>query len=323
MQPDFQILADQQDITARLQDRLLALHITDEAGFRSDTVELQLDDRDTKIEWPKHGAELDISLGYRQTGLTAMGRYVVDEIEHTNPPSRLIIRGQAIDRQRSLHSKQTRSWSNISLGDLITTIAAEHSLAAKVADNLADISINHLDQINESDGHLLTRLANHYDAIAKPASGHLLFLSRGEAQTAGGQVLPVPTIPVTSIIRHRFTQAQRSKYAAVRAYWHDPTTATTAAVTAGEGEPVYSLRHPYASAEEARRAATAKLDALQRGAAQLSLTMLGNPALQAESKIQLSNIRPPIDSEWLVQRVEHQFDQSGFISRLEAEAPKT
>jgi phage protein D len=259
MRPEFQILADQLDITARLQDRLLSLYITNEAGFRSDTVELQLDDRDAKIEWPKHGAELDVSLGYRSTGLTAMGRYVVDEIEHANPPSRLIIRGQAIDRQRSLYSKQTRSWSNISSADLVTTIAAEHNLTAKVADNLADIQINHLDQIDESDGHLLTRLANHYDAIAKPASGHLLFLSRGEAQTASGQVLPVPTIPVTSIIRHRLTQAQRSKYAAVRAYWHDPTTATTAAVTAGEGEPVYSLRHPYASAEEALRAATAKL----------------------------------------------------------------
>jgi phage protein D len=323
MQPEFQLLADKQDITARLQDRLLALHITDEAGFRSDTVELHLDDRDAKIEWPKHGAELDVSLGYRQTGLTAMGRYVVDEIAYTSPPNTLIIHSQAIDRQRSLHSKQTRSWSNITLADLVTTIAAEHGLTAKVAHHLADIPINHLDQIDESDGHLLTRLANHYDAIAKPASGHLLFLSCGEAQTAGGQVLPVQTMPLTSIIRHRFTQAQRSKYAAVRAYWHDPTTATTAAVIAREGDPVHSLRHPYANAEEALRAATAKLDALQRGAAQLSLAVLGDPALQAESKIQLSNIRPPIDGEWLVQRVEHQFDQNGFVSRLEAEAPKS
>ena len=323
MQPEIQLLADKQDITVRLQDRLLSLHITDEAGFRSDNVELQLDDRDAKIEWPKHGAELDVSLGYRSTGLTAMGRYVVDEISHAGPPNTLIIRGQVIDRQRSLHSKQTRSWSNISLADLVTTIAAEHHLTAKVADNLADIRIDHLDQIDESDGHLLTRLANHYDAIAKPASRHLLFLSCGKAQTTSGQVLPIQTIPVTSIIRHRFTQAQRSKYAAVRAYWHNPTTATTAAVTAGEGEPVYSLRHPYPNAEEALRAAKAKLDALQRGAAQLSLTVLGNPALQAESKIKLSNIRPLIDGEWLIKRVEHQFDSRGFVTRLEAESPKS
>ena len=323
MQPDFQLYADKQDITARLQDRLLSLHITDEAGFRSDTIEIQLDDRDAKIEWPKHGAELDVLLGYRSTGLTAMGRYVVDEVSHTSPPSTLIIRGQAIGKQRSLHSKQTRSWSSISLGDLITTIAAEHNLTAKVADILADISIGHLDQIDESDAHLLTRLAQDYGAVAKPVSGYLVFVTKGEAKTATGQALPVTPIPKTSIIRHRFTQAQRNQYQAVRAYWYDAAMANTITVEVGEGQPVYSLRHHYPNADEAQRAATSKLDALQRGAAQLSLTVLGNPSLRAESKIQLSNVRPPIDGEWLIQRVEHTFDQNGFVSRLEAEAPKS
>ena len=323
MQPEFQLLADKQDITARLQDRLLSLHITDEAGFLSDTVELQLDDRKAKIEWPKHGAELNVSLGYRSTGLTAMGRYVVDEIAHTSPPNTLIIRGQAMDRQRSLHSKQTRSWSNISLADLVTTIAAEHGLTAKVADNLADIQINHLDQVDESDANLLTRLAPGYGAIAKPISNHLVFVTKGEAKTATGQTLPITTIPKTSILRHRFTQAQRNQYQAVRAYYYDADTANTIIAEVGKGQPVYTLRHPYPNADEAQHAATAKLDALQRGAAQLSLTVLGNPSLQAESKITLSDIRSPIDGEWLIQRVEHTFDQNGFISRLEAEAPKS
>jgi phage protein D len=323
MQPDFQIIANKQDITARLQDRLLSLHITDEVGFRSDTVEIQLDDRDAKIEWPKHSAELDVSLGYRATGLTAMGRYVVDEIAHTSPPNTLIIRGQAIDRQRSLHSKKTRSWSNISLADLVATIAAEHNLTVKVANHLADIPINHLDQIDESDSHLLTRLANDYGAVAKPVSGYLVFVGKGEAKTATGQILPITTIPKTSIIHHRFTQAQRNQYQAVQAYWYDSTTAQTIAVEVGEGQPIYTLRHPYPNADEAQRAATSKLDALQRGAAQLSLTVLGNPVLRAESKIALSDIRSPIDGEWLIQRIEHTFDQNGFISRLEAEAPKS
>jgi phage protein D len=244
-------------------------------------------------------------------------------LECARPPNTLIIHGQAMDQQRSLHSKKTRSWSNISLGDLITTIAAEHDLTAKVADILADIQINHLDQIDESDSHLLTRLANDYGAVAKPVSGYLVFVSKGETRTATGQTLPITTIPKTSIIRHRMTQAQRNQYQAVRAYWYDASTANTITITAGEGEPVYSLRHQYPNALKAQRAATSKLDALQRGAAQLSLAVLGNPALQAESKIKLSNIRPPIDGEWLVKRVEHQFDSRGFVTRLEAEAPKS
>jgi phage protein D len=46
MTPDFRIHADSQDITERIQDRLLSLRVTDEAGIKSDTVELNLDDRD-------------------------------------------------------------------------------------------------------------------------------------------------------------------------------------------------------------------------------------------------------------------------------------
>ena len=61
MRPIFTILADQQNVTDTIRDRLLSLRITDEAGTQSDTVEIQLDDRDAKIQWPRHGAELDIS----------------------------------------------------------------------------------------------------------------------------------------------------------------------------------------------------------------------------------------------------------------------
>ncbi|SMG67144.1 [weak similarity to] Phage late control D [methanotrophic bacterial endosymbiont of Bathymodiolus sp.] len=40
MRPRFRILANQQDITDTIRDRLLSLRITDEAGNQSDTVEL-------------------------------------------------------------------------------------------------------------------------------------------------------------------------------------------------------------------------------------------------------------------------------------------
>ena len=103
-----------------------------------------------------------------------------------------------------------------------------------------------------------------------------------------------------------------------------PTVAKTIAIESWRrSASLFTLRHPYPNTDEAQRAATAKLDALQRGAAQLSLTALGNPALHAESKIKLSNIRSPIDGEWLIKRVEHQFDSRGFVTRLEAEAPES
>ena len=94
MTPDFRILADSQDITDRIRDRLLSLRVTDEAGIKSDTVEIKLDDRDALIAWPEHGAELEVLLGYQKSGLTRMGLYVVDEVEHGGPPNALTIRAK-------------------------------------------------------------------------------------------------------------------------------------------------------------------------------------------------------------------------------------
>jgi Bacteriophage probable baseplate hub protein len=323
MQPDFQVLADKKDITAVIRDRLLSLRITDEAGTQSDTVEVQLDDRDGKLEWPRLGAELEVSIGYQTNGIVRMGLYVVDEIEHSGPPATLTIRGKAADMRASIKAQKTRSWDKVTIGDLVQTIASENGLTAKVSDSLSNISIEHIDQTNESDLHLLTRLARERGAVAKPVAGRLVFVPRGEAKSATGQSMPVVDIETSDISRYRMTQAEREKYPSVKAYWHDSESAEKISVIVGEGKPAFSIRHTYANAEEARQVAVAKLKTLNRGTGSVSLTLVGNPDIQVEGKIKLSGVRDPVDGEWLVCRVEHQLSGQGFVTRCDAEIPNS
>ena len=321
MQVDFQILANQQDITSLIRYRLLQLRITDEAGIVSDTVEIQLDDRDSRLAWPQKHAELEVYLGYKHAGVVRMGLYIVDEVEYSGPPSTLTIRGKAADMRASIKAPKTRSWDEVNLGDLVSSIALEHGLSAKVSTTLAGIGISHIDQTNESDLHLLTRLARDYGVITKPAAGFLIFVPRGEARNASGQTLPMVHIQASDIIRHRMTQAERNQYQSIQAYWHDSELAEKRTVIIGEGKPIYALKHTYSDANEAIQAAQAKLNTFKRGAGTLSLTLVGNSTLQAGGKIALTGIRGPIDGQWLIQRVEHQLDFQGFITRVEAETP--
>jgi Bacteriophage probable baseplate hub protein len=323
MQPDFQILADKKDITDAIRDCLLSLSITDEAGTQSDTVEIQLDDRDSQIEWPRLGAELEVSIGYRASGVVWMGLYIVDEVEHTGPPATMTIRGKAADMRASIKAPKTRSWDKVTLDDLVQTIAGEHGLAATVSESLSNTFIEHIDQTNESDVHLLTRLAREHGAVAKPVAGQLLFVPRGEARTATGQSMSVITIETSAISRHRMTQAEREKYHSVKAYWHDSESAEKISVNVGDGKPAYSIRHTYANAQEATQAAYAKLKMLNRGTGTLSLTLIGNAGIQVEGKIELSGIRDPINGEWLVSRDEHQLSGQGYITRCDAEIPNS
>jgi phage protein D len=323
MTPVFRILADSQDITDRIRDRLLSLRVTDEAGIKSDTVEIKLDDRDALIAWPVRGAELEVSLGYQQTGVTRLGLYVVDEVEHSGPPNALAIRAKASDMRQSLKAPRTRVWDNVTLADMVTTIAGEHDLVPKISEPLAAVSYTHLDQTEESDLHLLTRLARENSAVTKPVAGNFIFATRGESKSISGKDLPTTQIVASQVQRHQMTQADRGKYAAVLTHWHDPMNAERVPVKVGQGKPIYTLRHTYLDSDQATRAAQAKLEALQRGTGTLSLTLIGTTELMAEAKLELKGIRDRVDGEWLIQRVEHQFDNQGFITRIEAETPKT
>nr|VFJ91504.1 MAG: hypothetical protein BECKLFY1418B_GA0070995_10269 [Candidatus Kentron sp. LFY] len=323
MTPSFRIFADSVEITEAIRDRLISLSVTDEAGWQSDTVEIRLNDRDGVIELPRKGAKLDVRLGYREDGLVRMGLFVADELALSGPPDTLTIRGRAADMEAGLKEHKTRPWDDVTLGDMVAAIAAEHGLTPAVGDFLAPIDIPHLDQTEESDLHLLTRLARQYDAVAKPANGYLLFVPKGEAKTATGKTIPTVAIHRNQTAKHRVTLADRGKYQSVIAHWHDTGTGERVAVRVGEGSPAFTLRHLYPDAEAAKRAAEARLDRLNRGLGEISLTLkYGYPALFAEAKLVLSGFRRGVDGKWVATRVSHTLGDGGYETRVDAEMPK-
>ena len=159
---------EHQDVTAAVRERLLGLRVSDEEGYRSDTVEISLDDRGGMVELPRRGAELKVELGYEESGRVSMGRYTVDEVELSGPPATISIRAKAADMRATLKQRKTRSWHQISIGDLVATVAAEHGLESRTAEDLRGIVLPHVDQTDESDLHLLTRLGEQYDAEGRP-----------------------------------------------------------------------------------------------------------------------------------------------------------
>ncbi len=330
MKPIFSISVDQSDITAKVADRLLNLRITDEAGMKSDTASLTIDNRANAVEVPRRGVIMKIALGYDKTGLVQMGAYTVDEVSSEGPVRTLTISAKAADMQAGLKVRKTRAWVNITLGELVETIAGEHDLQPQVTDALAAIDIapvpyKQLDQTNESDLHLLTRLATQYDAIAKPANGFLLFVSKGEAKAASGQELSAVTLTESDVKTFRARAADRGKYAAVKAYYLDAETQQRVPVTSGDGTPVFSLRRTYPDAAQAEGAAASKLAALKRGTATLSLTLEGRPDITAETPLTFVSDDELANGEWVVTRAEHELSGragGGLTTRIDAEIPK-
>ncbi len=320
MTPDYQIRADTRDVTATLRGRLVSLSLSDAAGIDSDGLSLVLDDRDGGIEMPRTGAELDVSLGYRDTGLVRMGFYVVDEVSLSGPPSTMTVRGRAADLRQGMKRPRTRPWDGVSLGDIVTAIAGEHGYEARIAAALAQEVLEHIDQVDESDLHFLTRLARERGALAKPAGGMLLFVLRGEAKSATGRDLPPVTLTAGEIGHFETTYAERGKYPAVRARWHDTADAEELSVTVGVGEPVYIIGRRYPDRPAAQKAAEARLDAFTRGVGTLRLTCEGNTRIAAEARLTVSGVRDGVNGEWTITRAVHRLDRGGYACDIEAES---
>ncbi len=320
MRPEFQIFADSLDVTERIAERLIEMTVTDEAGFRSDTLTLTIDDSDGLIEIPKKGAKLEVYLGYRPSGLARMGEYTIDEPELSGPPDRIIIRARGADLLQHLKTNKTRSWDKKTLGDIVGGIASEHGLQSKISAVLTSVIVDHIDQTAESDLHFLTRLAKLYDAIAKPAGSNLLFAPRNQSKTASGKKLPTIELKKTDVSSYSLVLPGRSKVGHVVAYWQDKSKSRRTGVTVGDKtEPGKTLQTTYSTTEEAKSAAQAELAALKRDRKELSLTLPGDSQVIAESPIALTRgWREGYAGDYVATRVEHRLGSGGFVTSISA-----
>ncbi len=321
MTPDFSIEVDGQDVTGRINDRLLSLTITDEAGTKSDRLELVVEDRDNLVALPRTGAQVKVWLGYRQTGLSYMGLFVVDEVEVSGAPEQIVIRARAADMRKSLKQQRTRHFEHATLGAVVRQVAGEHGLHPVIDQELAGIEIVYLAQTEESDMHLLTRLARTHDATFKVADGRLLFVRRGSGKTASGQPMQARLVR-SDLIDWTATIKERPKYGQVRARWHHRGEARPRTETVGDGDgPVFGLRHEYPDRAQAQAAARAQLRKLKRGERTLRLTTSGNPAIVAEAELVVSGVRDGVDGEWTIRTAIHRLNgQEGYLTEVEAEA---
>jgi len=319
LKPNFKILADNKEITESIKERLISLRLTDHAGDQSDTLILELND-DPEMEIPRTGIELECHLGYDKN-LKKMGSFIVDEVELTSPPQKIVITTRATPfrdsmQYKSLKSQKNRSWDGINLGNLVKTIAKEHNLKSHVSESLKNVGLPHLDQTNQSDLVFLKMLARQYDAKVKPTNGVLMVLKRAEFKTMSGNLIPVIKLKPEEVTQYRVTISDRSDYQSVVASYHDIEFGEAKEVIVGKGEPV--KRYVFAFKDEATALARAKAKyaEYQRGKTKLDLLMPGRVDLMAEGRIELGDFRHMVDGAWLVEKVEYSLSSSGFSVKV-------
>jgi hypothetical protein len=321
-QPICRVVVDGRDITADITARLISIELTDNRGMEADQLDIALSDHDGLLAIPPREASIDLWLGWDDTGLVYKGSYKVDETEHSGAPDTLNIRARSADLSGGLKVKRERSWDATPLATIIGAIATAYGLTPLIGAGLAAINIAHLDQANESDANLLTRLGQEHDAIAAIKAGRLLFMPTGKAVTASGLSLPHVTLTREDGDQHRFLQANRDSYTGVKAYYYEVNSAEKKEAIAGGGENLKELRHSYTDQASALNAARAEWQRLQRGTATLSYTLAkGRPELVPDQTYSLFGIKAEIAAIiWLGGNIRHSFTPDSYTTSLELES---
>lgn len=321
--PAFRLTVDGLDIAYMVSPRLMSLELTDNRGVEADQLSITLSDHDGLLSIPPKGAVLRLWLGWSDTGLVDKGTYTVDEIEHSGSPDVLSIRARSADLRKGLKTKRERSWSNTTLGKVIGDIAMGNNLTSTVAGALGALQILQLDQANESDANLISRLGEEFDAVASVKAGCLLCMPAGGGKTASGLNLPHITLTRADGDQHRYLQADRDSYDGVRAYYYDVNSAKKQEAIAGGGDNLKDLRHTYSDQQSALRAARSEFRRLQRSSATLTYNLaVGRPDLIPELTYTLQGVKDEIDEIiWYGGNVHHSLSaDGGYTVSLELES---
>jgi phage protein D len=328
--PAFRVEVDGSDITSILLPRLVSLHISDAAGVQSDRLSFTLSDSNgfARIQEPAVGSEIKVWLGYG-VSLKYMGLFIADQVEVSGPPDSMTVSGVASPHgatpsgKSAITEQKSRSWPiGTTVRSLVDRIAGDHGMRPAVSASLASLELPHLDQVDESDINLLSRVALDLDAVAKPGDGAIVFSKRGEGLSVSGERMPSVRIAMSDISSWRSSRSLRETVGQVVAVFQDLDAGQPVECLAGAGTPIRRLNRRFPSRVAAQRAADSEFARASRAGRSLSLQMPGNADLVSEGFVIISGFRSYIDGSWLLTRVEHSLDASGYRCSVVAEPPE-
>ncbi len=333
------------NLADRISPRLLGLSLSEKREDDADELNLTLSNTDGALAIPRSGVRLSLAMGWESgadvpLGLVDKGSFTVDEIELSGEPEVISIRARSADLTGALRKRETRTWRDTTLGSMLGEIAARHSRQLQVAPDLAQRTIDVIEQEGKSDMAFVRDLGKRYDAVATWKDNFLLFLPIGSSATAGGTALPRVIITRRDGWSWTFREGQRENYKGAEAQWYDadsgrrrtvkvdgPATPTEPAEDGEEPRAAPTepkkLKRVYASEAEARQAAEATASRAARSPYEFTYNMaIADPAVQPDTPVTLAGWNSLIDGiDWLVKEIETSFDgSSGMRQRIVLES---
>lgn len=327
--PIYRIEKDGLDITDNFNDRTVSIEITlGSGGGDNDVFQIIVDDRDWIVDAPAVGANLSISLGYREVGLAFMGTYEIDEITFEGIPKQIKITGKSASTTNLMKAQTYAQYDNKTVGEIIAEIGKSAGISTEVGGQLAGLKIPFKNQTGISNYHILHELERHFDAVAKVLNGKLIFVPRDIGQDIGGVKMMHLALEPHHVANWAVKHNQRFSYKEVEATWWNKEKNkrewVKAPVAGAQGdEPPYRMNREFMTQEEAQRAANARARQLYRTTGEAKAMLVkGDPWVREQMPVTFSGFREGVNGSYVIETVTHKFTkQSGLTTEFTARNP--
>ncbi|MBR8464718.1 phage tail protein [Campylobacter sp. faydin G-24] len=318
--PNFKLLAKGNDITAKIKSNLISLNYEDKEGSESDEISFVVNGIYAK---PIFGDQLELWLGYGDN-LFHCGKFSVQTAIRDYKANTTEVRATAVNFASPGKIAKRRSWENTSLFSISSKIANENKLSIKTSTNDQPIASTLQNDINDLD--FLYGLCFEYGYIMKVANNTIIITAKDakgdESQTSNtpkNENLPSFDIALIDCESLSVTEANRNSYSAVIVQWHDLKDGKDKQAKIGSGEQTYKLTIPEPKSDnEAFKKGEAKLNELQRGGINGSLTATGRD-LRAGGKLKITGIAGFENNEFSIKSVSHNLSTTSYMIDVEFE----
>lgn len=328
--PNFSISVEGEDITDAVRENLVDLTLKDHGAGSKRSDELSFSVASPTMQLPAKGVKITVALGFGGS-LVGKGTFVVDARKSSGGSGKarvlqIVARAVSKTNERghsTLQSQKVRHFeAGITLGELVSTVAAEHGLIPAVDSNLAGIVLDHVDQLSESDMNMLTRMAERYGGVSKITHDHWVVTPRGSSTNVNGVPLPVRTITPDMCSDWQYHDnsdhpdcGKPGGGTYVVAYHDTVDGGQVKTITVGSGEPVMHMSVPFPSLEEAQKVGFGGARHAQKKLRGFSMTLPATPELMgmtAEGQITLTGFGKVEDGNWKVAQVTFRLNQQGL-----------
>lgn len=303
------------NITSHINPYISSMTYTDVASGSSDTLSLQLIDREKKwmggwLPSKNDTIEANIYLHNWDTPSTKKvfkcGTFTIDDLSFSGRPLVAKVEAAASPQSQSFNvTKRTKTWEKVSIKEIAKTIAERSKLTLYFdADN---VSVAKIEQNKEEDCKFLYSLCETYGLAMKVYNKKLIIYDEEKYEKKSA----IATIKEndSEVISWSYNTTLTGTYTGARVSYSDPETDKTEVVKIGSGNRILDVNVTASSKVDAEKKGKAKLRAENKKATTMSISIFGNFKIIASSCVKLEEFRQ-LNGKYFVTQVKHRVDAS-------------